>query len=95
MVVIILIIFFGGVGTHWKTDIKLLKIGMWTILQRIMSTLRHNYVTEPDVVWHEVKGTRYRIMWMGPCTEWCDKTVKYYARMFDILCMDISKHTYD
>jgi len=72
MVVIILNL---GEGARTEKQIlnysKLQQIGMWAILQRIMSTLRHSYVTESDMVWHEVKGTRYRVMWMGPCTEWC------------------------
>lgn len=70
------------------------KLVCWSFF-REQCLLSDSYVTEPDVVWHNVKGTRYRIMWMGPCTEWCDKTLKYYARMFDILCMDTSEHTYD
>lgn len=61
------VVFFlggGGVGEVGGTKkqilnySKLQQIGMWTILQRIMSTLRHSYVREPDVVWHKVKGTR-------------------------------------
>lgn len=48
------LILFLGEGELTEKQIlnysKLQQIGMWTILQRIMSTLRHSYVTEPDVV---------------------------------------------
>lgn len=78
----ILVVSFLGGGVHWKTDNKLLKTVTKWDFEWIMSRLRHSCVTEPGMVWHKVKGTRDRIMGMGPCTEWCDKSVKYYARMF-------------
>lgn len=75
-------VFFWGGDVHWKTDNKLFKtVTKWNF-EWIMSPLRHSCVTEPGMVWHKVKGTRDRIMGMGPCTEWCDKSVKYYAKMF-------------
>lgn len=75
-------VFFLEGAVHWKTGNKLLKtVTKWNFAW-IMSPLRHSCVTEPGMVWHKVKGTRDRIMGMGPCTEWCDKSVKYYARMF-------------
>lgn len=74
--------FFLGGRCALKSDNKLLKTATKWNFEWIMSPLRHSCVTEPGMVWHKVKGTRDRIMGMGPCTEWCDKTVKYYARMF-------------